>query len=371
LFIKILLLSIFIGVSSLFAQKDNITLMFSGDVTLSDHFERHVGSRYDYAFKKLDWFTSADVTMINLETTLTKTNNPIPKPFNFKARPRYAKMLKDSGIDLVTLANNHMYDFGPDGLMETIRALDEAGVEHIGAGKNIKEARKPVIITIKGVKLAYLGYYGGGRYGESFPATRRSAGTAMRNLGYIGRDIAAVRDSVDLIIINFHWGREKAHYPEESEINFAREAINLGADIIIGHHPHVLQGIEIYRDKLIVYSLGNFIFGGNSRTLDRSAVLRINIDPWQPQSYKTALIPVQIDYWQPHRLHGVWADTILTQLQKYSAAFPFTESHIDSNQILIVERKFFKPQITKIQPILKLFNDPFLYPLPFNKKNSY
>ena len=337
--------------------------MFSGDVTLSDHFEYHVGNNYDYAFKKLDWFTSADITMINLETTLTKTNKPISKPFNFRARPRYAKMLKDSGIDLVTLANNHMYDFGPDGLMETIRVLDEAGVKHIGAGKNIKDARKPVIITTKGVKLAYFGYFGGGRYGESFPATRRSAGTAMRNLSYIGRDIAAVRDSVDLIIINFHWGKEKAHYPEESEINFAHEAINLGADIIVGHHPHVLQGVEIYRDKLIVYSLGNFIFGGNSRTLDRSAVLRIKIDPYHPQSYKAALIPIQIDYWQPHRLQDAWADTVLTQLKEYSAPFPFTGAQIDSSQILIIEKKIFKPQITKIQPILKLPNDLFLYPL--------
>ncbi len=330
--------------------------MFSGDVTLSDHFQNFVGSRYDYAFKKLVWFTSADVTMINLETTLTTTNNPIPKPFNFKAKPRYAKMLKDAGIDIVTLANNHMYDFGEEGLLETIKTLDAAGLKHVGAGRNNKEARKPVVMNVKGVKLAYLGYYGSGRHGESFPATRTAPGTAMRSLFYVGRDIAAVRDSVDLIIVNFHWGREKAHYPEESEVDFARETIKLGADIVVGHHPHVLQGVEVYRDKLIIYSLGNFIFGGNSRTLDRSAVLRIKIDPKLPNNYKAALIPVQIDYWQPHRLRGAWADSILTQLQKYSAPFPFTQARIDSGQILTIERKFFKPEIDRLQPMKKIFN---------------
>ncbi len=365
MFIKIILLIIFFAVSSLFAQKDTITLMFSGDVTLSDHFESHVGSRYDYAFKNLDWFTSADVTMINLETTLTTTNNPIEKPFNFKARPRYAKMLKDAGIDIVTLANNHMYDFGEEGLLETVKVLDAVGLKHVGAGKNNKEARKPVIMNIKGIKIAYLGYYGSGRHGESFPATRTSAGTAMRSLYYIGKDIEAVRDSVDLVIVNFHWGREKAHYPEESEIDFAHETINLGADIIVAHHPHVLQGVEVYRDKIIAYSLGNFIFGGNSRTLDRSAVLRINIDPQNPRNYKAALIPVQIEYWQPHRLQGAWADSILTQLQQYSAPFPFTETYIDNRQTLIIERKFFKPDIDTLHPILKIY-DPLPAPLLLN-----
>ncbi len=368
--VKLIFLLLFIITSDLPAQTHNITLMFSGDVTLSDHFENYVGNRFNYAFKKLDWFSDADITMINLETTLTTANNPIPKAFNFKARPAYAKMLKDSGIEVVTLANNHIYDFDAEGLLQTIKALDQVGLKHVGAGKNNTDARKAVIFEIKNIKLAYFGYYGSGKHSESFPATRKSPGTAMRSLTYIARDIAAVRDSVDLIIINFHWGREKAHYPEQSEIDFAHATVDFGADIIVGHHPHVLQGVEIYHDKLIVYSLGNFIFGGNSRTLDRSAVLRVMVDPSLPHNYKAALIPIQIDYWQPYRLRGAWADSVCAQLETYSSPFPFTALHINNGQILNIERAYIKPKIKDLNSKLMISNYPYLQIAPLNEQRK-
>ncbi len=312
----------FMCVTTLFAfdaDSSKITINFAGDVTFANHFEYYVGNRWNYPFKKFPEFAKADLSVVNLENPLTLRGIPAEKQFNFRARPEYTKVLKAGGVDIVNLANNHIYDYSQQGLFDTIHFLEQAGIRHIGAGRDRDSAREPVLVRIKGVRIAFLGYYGLRPHSGSHPATADSAGTALRYLPYIKEDIHAIRDSADVVVINFHWGIEKEHKPEDDQIYFAHKTIQYGADLIVGHHPHVLQGIEKYRDGLIVYSLGNFIFGGNSRKHEKTAILQIQIDSSSKRIITHQMLPVQVDYWQPRLLNGVQKQAFQDSLAKYSS----------------------------------------------------
>jgi len=322
--IQILLLIPFLSVLEANDKKDiedPVVMFFTGDVTLSNHFEKYVGNRFDYPFSRLSWLKQADIFMINLENPLTTRGEPRPKLFNFRANPDYVNSLKRGGVDIVTLANNHIYDYSEIGVYDTIDFLKSEGIRFVGAGRNFNEAHQPEIFEINGLRIAFLGYYGSKKHSNSHPATEDSAGTAMRKLKYIKQDIKKIRDSVDFISVNLHWGYEKENYPDTSQVKFAHKIIDYGADLIVGHHPHVLQGVERYRGKIIAYSLGNFIFGGNSRTTERSAVLKISIPVKNPNSYVTELVPIQIDFWQPYRLTNSFKDSVIMELKEYSSIF--------------------------------------------------
>lgn len=301
------------------ALDSNIVLYFSGDVTLANHFENHVGDDIPYAFARLKWFSEADISMVNLENPLTNAGEAVEKKFTFRARPDYVEILKDGGVDIVTLANNHIYDFGADGLLNTLNILDQRNIHFVGAGRDINEARHPVIFYIKGLRIAYFAYYGTHKHSDSYPASPDSAGTALRQLPIIKEDILKFRNSVDFIIINFHWGTEKAEVPGEDQVYFAHQVIDYGADVIVGHHPHVLQGIEIYKNKVIAYSLGNFIFGGNSRSYYDTVVLKIKLSG--RDSINTSIIPVGVNYWQPEILSGEKKKSVMESVKELSAQF--------------------------------------------------
>ncbi len=298
-----------------------VTLCFTGDVTFANHFENYVKNRFDYPFKNFDVLHNADLAVVNLENPLTRRDCPREKTFVFKARPEYVRVLQNGGVDIVNLANNHIYDYGAQGLFDTIEFLDEAQIAHMGAGKDLAAARKPVIRTVKNIKIAFLAYYGLRPHSGCHPATNDSAGTALRFLPYIRRDIRKIRDSVDYVIVTFHWGIEKEHYPQDDQIYFAHKTIDYGADAVIGHHPHVLQGVESYKGKIIAYSLGNFIFGGNSRSYETSAVLKLILSQSSSATIMAEIIPVEIKFWQPHLAKGKHATQILDDLREYSAKF--------------------------------------------------
>ena len=304
----------------LFGQSDSTTLKlyFTGDVTFANHFENHVKENYAYAFNKLRWFAEADISMLNLENPLTKNGKKVEKAFNFRARPEYVKVLLDGGVDIVTIANNHIYDYGAVGLHDTIQKLAENNIHYIGAGRNIDEAQHPVIFYIKGKKIAYFAYYGTHKHSDSYPATNDSAGTALRRLKLIKEGIGRFRDQVDFVIVNFHWGIEKADHPGKDQIYFAHKVIDYGADVIVGHHPHVLQGIEKYKNKIIAYSLGNFIFGGNSRKTYTTAILQIELSD---KKIEASVIPIKVENWQPYRLNGEEGNKVINLIKTLSADF--------------------------------------------------
>ncbi len=292
-----------------------VTLMFAGDVTLADHFADAIGQDYERTFANMDAYRNADLGMVNLENPLTRATLPLPdKQFNFKADPDSAKVLTSGGISLVNLANNHAMDYQDAGLLETLETLDKAGIEHVGAGRDVKEARRPEIIDVKGQRVAYFGYYGL----DFASATENTPGTNYADEQRIAEDIKAVRSQVDWVIVNYHWGEELSTHPADWQVDLAHFTIDQGADVVVGHHPHVLQGAEIYKGRPIAYSMGNFIFGGNPRSDYDTAVLKVAL---KDKQMKVEFVPVEVRGYRPQVATGDRSAQILNQIADLSSSF--------------------------------------------------
>ncbi|NJP11043.1 MAG: CapA family protein [Leptolyngbyaceae cyanobacterium RU_5_1] len=291
-----------------------VTLMFSGDVTLAEHFEEVVGNDYQRPFAALDEYRQADVSMVNLENPLTRATLPMPdKQFNFKSAPESVKVLLSGGVDIANIANNHTMDYEAEGLRETIATLDAAGIQHVGAGRDLAQARRPKVIDVKGQRIAYLSYYG-----DEYEATETAAGVNSIKEDRIAEDIRMIRDQVDWIVVNYHWGQELADFPADWQVQLGHFTIDQGADLVVGHHPHVLQGAEIYKGRAIAYSLGNFIFGGNSRTDYDTAILKVAL---KDRQMKVDFLPIEVRGYQPKVAEGDRATEILNHITQLSTEF--------------------------------------------------
>jgi poly-gamma-glutamate synthesis protein (capsule biosynthesis protein) len=292
-----------------------ITLMFAGDVNLSDSFSKVVGKDYSRPFAKIDEYREADLAMVNLENAFTRSPKVgSTKNSNNKAEPEYVKVLTEGGIDVVNLANDLIMDYEEPGLVDTIETLRLAGIHHLGAGQDLKKARRPQIIEVKGKRIAYLGYYDADLRG----ARDGQAGINARHNDRIAADIAVLRDQVDWIVVNYHWGVELSDYPGDWQIDLARFTIDRGADLVVGHHPRVLQGGEIYKGRPIIYSLGNFIFGGNSASDYETAVLRVSL---KQDKMKVEFLPVVVQNYQPQVVGGEKGEEILRHIGRLSSIF--------------------------------------------------
>jgi poly-gamma-glutamate synthesis protein (capsule biosynthesis protein) len=234
--------------------------------------------------------------------------------------PRYLRALKGAGIGIVNIANNHVFDYGPEGLFDTISYLDSAGIHHVGAGRNREEAHRPVVLVIRGVRIGFLGYYGGG---EAPGAGRRNPGVARRKEEEVVSDIRDLRDrrGVGYVVVNLHWGTENATVPSREQRALAHTLIDAGADAVVGHHPHVLQGIERYGRGVIAYSLGNFVFGGNRRDTYDTGMLEIRLSAGGAEY---TFVPVRIDHWRAGILSGRDSLRSIASMRKLSSGFPKT-----------------------------------------------
>lgn len=295
-------------------QDSTVNLMFAGDVTLAENFKDVMGSKYAQTFANLPEYKQADLAMVNLENPLTRATIQMPgKQFNFKADPESVEVLKSGGIDIVTLANNHTMDYDAAGLKETISTLDAAGIEHVGAGNDMTQARRPQIVDVKGLRIAYLAYWG-----DEYGADVNQPGVNNIREEHIAEDIRAIRDQVDWVVVNYHWGQELADFPADWQTKLAHFTIDQGADLVVGHHPHVLQGAEIYKGRAIAYSMGNFIFGGNSRTDYDTAILRVAL---KDKQMKVDFLPVEVKNYQPQLIQGDRAKDVLNHLTQVSTSF--------------------------------------------------
>jgi poly-gamma-glutamate capsule biosynthesis protein CapA/YwtB (metallophosphatase superfamily) len=296
-----------------------IVLRFAGDVLLGGHYERAAGADVGMAFHGFTLFRNSDVAVVNLENPVTTRGAKIPKTFNFRMHPRFLRAIKDAGISAVSLANNHVFDYGREGLEDTFRWLDSAGISYVGAGRNSASAHVPFTFCRGGQTVAVFGYYGGR---EAPGAGRNSGGVARRELPLITRDIRLAREAgATYIVVILHWGTEKAEIPDASQRLFAHSLIDAGVDAVIGHHSHVLQGVERYRSGIIVYSLGNFVFGGNSRSTYETGVFEITLSGRVP-AYR--LIPVGVRNWHLVELTGGDSLRVWQRVQRLSRVFPNT-----------------------------------------------
>ncbi len=297
-----------------------ISIAAVGDVMYGNHTISYIkkhGSNYPFIPTQAI-LQNVDVAFANLEAPFTETGIKFDKRFTFKVPPKYATGLAKAGFDVVTLANNHMLDYGMEGLASTLKTLDSIGVAFCGAGLDIKQARKPALIKKNGFRIAVLGY--SMTFPREFWATDSTGGTCYPQYDYMQKSIQQSDSVADFTIVTFHWGSELKNHPKKYQKDYAHLAIDNGADLVLGHHPHVLQGLEIYKNRLIAYSLGNFSFASYSAKATESIILKVHLSNTGLLYAKA--IPVSVDNsevaFQPKPLAGAAADTIITHLKNFS-----------------------------------------------------
>lgn len=325
--IFVLIYLVFLIIPAQSHEADVITIVAVGDMYLggsATNYLKQKGYSYPFEYTK-NILHNADIAMANLEAPLThRTDAFMEKKFILKHSPDAVEAIKSAGFDALTLANNHIMDYGPGGLQDTMDILNKTGIKHTGAGKNSKAARTPVIVNIKNKKIAFLAY--SLVFPEEYYATDDSSGTAQGILDNIKSDIKDIKKDVDIVIISFHWGEEQMKYPKEYQVKLARLAIDNGARLVIGHHPHVIQGVEKYKNGLIFYSLGNFVFGSFGPAIPQRPEGMIAILSFSQNGVISGeIIPLNVDnrdvLFQPKPLQSEKFEDAIRNIQDISSKF--------------------------------------------------
>lgn len=297
----------------------SITISVVGDCTLGTdenfNYSRSLNAYYEangasYFLKNVkDIFEADDLTIANMEGTFTTLTTRADKTYAFKGPAEFVNIFTEGSVEAVTLANNHSRDYGAQSLVDTKATLDSAGIIHFGYDD-------VSVVDVKGVKVGLVGIY------ELIDHTGRTQ--------QVKDNIAKVKEQgADVIIVIFHWGIERDAAPSTSQTTLARLAIDEGADLVCGHHPHVLQGIETYKGKNIVYSLGNFCFGGNSNPSDKDTMIFQQTFTVTKDGVKadnvTNIIPCSLssestrNNYQPTPATGTEAERILKKIEERSS----------------------------------------------------
>ena len=299
-----------------------VTISAAGDFTLGTDenfdYSTSLPARYEevqdpgYFLQNVkDIFASDDLTIVNLEGPLTTSEERADKQFSFKGDPSYTEILTNGSVEACNLANNHSKDYGIQGYEDTIANVEAAGIKTFGY-------ERTAVWETNGVKVGLAGVY--------------ELAEGMDCQDDMTAAIQSLKDAgADLVIVSFHWGVEKENYPDETQQALAHAAIDQGADLVLGHHPHVLQGIEKYQGKYIVYSLGNFCFGGNKNPSDKDTMIfqqTFTLENGEVvEDDAINIIPCRIssedDYnnYQPTPAEGEEAQRILGRIQEYSQGF--------------------------------------------------
>lgn len=241
-------------------MKDSITLTAVGDIYLGDsvlHRTTENESCMPFAHVN-DILSTGDVVFGNLESPCTDQSTALNDKCCLRFSPEIIRSLPDAGFNVLSLANNHIFDYDDTGYKDTLHYLDKYNIAYFGAGLNLNEAKSPLIIRKNNLSVGFLGY--AWDFIQSINASYNTYGTAPLNKKQILQDVSDLKAKNDIVVVSLHWGYERERYPLPSQRILAHNIIDAGASIILGHHPHVLQGIEEYNNKIIVYSLGNFIF---------------------------------------------------------------------------------------------------------------
>jgi hypothetical protein len=324
----------------------SVSLAVGGDTTLGfnlqDHFDAELaaGRPRDeliaYYFAGIrQVLGTADLRVVNLECPFTERGRKLAKNFNFRARLELIDILKAGGVDVVSLANNHLNDWGANGITDTRHTLDAAGIGHFGAGANLAAARVPLLIERNGLKLGFLGYYFQAGDDMLEPrqvyATQTAAGVAgvyktlapMKKM--LRADMTALAKRVDLPVVYFHWGKEGSYEVQEYQRELAYLAIDCGCRAVLGAHPHRLQGVEVYRNAPIFYSLGNFVYGGIKNPKDAlTMIARVRLTR---DAFEADVVPLEFSLWpdrpfQPVVLEGDARGAAMARIAELSAGFP-------------------------------------------------
>lgn len=261
-------------------KKETASMLFAGDVMPSRFVAVRMREKgYDYPFSSVkEMLSAADLAFVNLESPVTPGRTIQNGEMTFRGDPEFLPAMREAGVDVVSLANNHSPNMGADGLADTMRRLDERDIAHVGSG-NAARAYAPVSYDLYGMRVAFIAQNDTDVVPPEYCAEAQSVGTACKDLARASSSIALARKFADIVVFTMHAGDEYTHEPNARQKALARAAIDAGADLVIGHHPHVVQRAEIYKGKRIYYSLGNFIFDQNwSRDTRMGLVVMAKID---------------------------------------------------------------------------------------------
>lgn len=257
------------------AGEYDFSLCFAGDINLDENWctTQYLnlcenGIADCISPELIENMRSADVMCLNNEFTYSTQGSPLKgKAYTFRAKPERVSVLQELGVDLVKLANNHVYDYGKEALLDTLDTLQDAGIKYMGAGRNLEEAMEPVYIEVDGKKIAFVAASRAEKNKKTPQATEESPGILRcYDTELFLRVIAEADANADFVVAYVHWGTEYSYDLEEAQLATGKEYLDAGADVIIGAHSHCLQGMEYYQGKPIIYSLGNYWF--NEKTLD-------------------------------------------------------------------------------------------------------
>jgi poly-gamma-glutamate capsule biosynthesis protein CapA/YwtB (metallophosphatase superfamily) len=291
-----------------------------GDIMLAGRAEQVlVEQGPDHPFAAvLPLLRRAPIVLGNLEGPFAHIARRERRNHAYRVDPALARALWRAGINVVTLANNHLLDCGRAGVVETLAALEQAGIAAVGAGVNAKAAHRPVVCVANGRRVGVLGYY----WNRRCAARANLPGSAMDPPDALAADIAALRAHVDRVVVTFHWGVPYEREPSPEVRAKARLAVDCGAHVVIGHHPHIVQPAEVYRGRPIFYSVGNFAFGsGNSRA--EGLLIGVRFDDYETI---VEIYPLYVKNrdprvsYQPKLLRGLGAEHVLRRLRQISVS---------------------------------------------------
>lgn len=318
------------------AAEKEVSVVFAGDI-LFDHnyavmastLQRGNGIEGSVSRDLLDVMRDADICMINNEFPYTDRGEPTPdKIFTFRAKPQYASWLLDMGVDIVSLANNHVYDYGEISLLDTLDTLNEIGMPYAGAGRNLEEAMRPVHFEVDGIDIAFICATQIERLDNpnTKGATENSAGVfRCLNVEKLLQAVRSAKQESDFVVVFIHWGTESTDELDWAQKDQAPKIAEAGADLIIGAHPHVLQPIGYAGEVPVVYSLGNFLF--NSRMMD-SCLVRAVFDENGVKSLQ--FIPAKQENCSVSMQYGAEKERILSYMRNISP-----DVNIDSEGYII------------------------------------
>ncbi len=293
-----------------------LTLAAMGDVNLDIRPVQEGDFAYPWASVR-GLIEQADLAFANLECSVSYRGEPVQgKEFTFRGNPGALAYVREAGLDVVSQANNHVRDYGGDALMDSFAYLDAAGLAHCGAGADWAQAHAAAYLMGNGLKVAFLAYsdinWPGWQAGSGYPGVADAA-----EVSQMRADIAAAKRNADLVVVSFHWGTERRNTPDGSQVYYAHAAVDAGADLVLGHHPHVVQGCELYGGKLIAYSLGNFVFSPGSPECRWTIFGQITIN--QNGFVGATIYPAHIDDCRPELIGDAEADSWLGQVASLCA----------------------------------------------------
>ncbi len=244
-------------------QRKPVRLVFTGDVMLSRAVGAKMAQKDDFGYparKVSDFFKDADIVAVNLEGPMSVLGTKVGSEYSFRMDPRSIETLKLLNVSVASLANNHMWDYGRDALVNTASILNASGILSAGAGESYEAANALRVKKARGTKFGFLSYTD--LYPENLEAGTSSPGISLFDLVRVSGEIRKIKSEkrADILVVLFHWGEEYRQHPTQKQRDTAHALIDAGADLIVGHHPHVVQDVKKYKNGWIFYSLGNFIF---------------------------------------------------------------------------------------------------------------